>query len=383
VSNRWPGKTVIGLTGNIATGKSIVRRMLEHVGAFGIDADGLAHRAMSPGAPAYQPVIDTFGKWILAADGHIDRDKLGKVVFTDPDALARLEALTHPIVSQVIDLLVKRAGQKVVAIEAIKLFESGLADHCDTVWVVDAPEDIRLKRLMQQRKITEQEARMRMAAQPPQAEKKSRAKVVINNGGGYESTFSQVQDALDQLIGKPEAAPEPVKEVVSAAPPGEVEIAIQRGGPKAAEAIAKFINQSEGLSLSRTDVLVRFGQKAYMLAYAGEKMIGLAGWQVENLIARTDEFLVAADAPIERTVKSLLQSIEKASNELQAEISLLFLKNNTSDGMRRAVLTSGYDPQEPADFNVPDWREAAEEAQPAETYLVAKRLRADRVLKPV
>jgi hypothetical protein len=112
-------------------------------------------------------------------------------------------------------------------------------------------------------------------------------------------------------------------------------------------------------------------------------MIGLAGWQVENLIARTDEFIVATNAPIERTVKNLLESIEKASNELQAEISLVFLKNGTSDGIRRAVLTSGYDPQEPADLNVPDWREAAEETQPSNTYLVVKRLRADRVLKPV
>lgn len=382
MSNRWPGKTVIGVTGNIATGKSIVRRILEHVGAFGIDADGLAHRAMSPGAPAYQPIIDTFGRWILAADGQIDRDKLGKVVFNDPDALARLEALTHPIVSQVIDLLVKRAGQKVVVIEAIKLFEAGLAEHCDSVWVIDAPEDVQIKRLVQQRKMTEAEARMRIAAQSPQSEKLARAKVIINNSGGYESTYNQIQSELDKLIGVPEAAPEPVKEVI-AAPPGEAQIAIQRGGPKLAEAIATFINQSEGLSLGRTDILVRFGQKAYMLAYSGDKMIGLAGWQVENLIARTDEFIVAADAPIERTVKSLLESIEKASNELQAEISLVFLKNGTSDGIRRAVLTSGYDPQEPADLNVPDWREAAEETQPTDTYLVVKRLRADRVLKPV
>jgi dephospho-CoA kinase len=383
VSNRWPGKTVIGLTGNIATGKSIVRRMVEHLGAFGIDADGLAHRAMSPGAPAYQPIIDNFGKWILGPGGQIDREKLAKVVFNDPEALAQLEALTHPIVSQVINLLIKRASQKIVVIEAIKLFEAGLADQCDTVWVVDAPEAVQIKRLMQQRKMTEQDARLRVTSQPSQAEKKARALVVINNAGGYETVFTQVQNELDKLTGTTEPEPEPAKEVVSAAPPGEVEIAIQRGGPKLAEAIAKFINQHEGLSLGRTDVLVRFGQKAYMLAYAGDRIIGLAGWQVENLIARTDEFVIATDAPIERTVKSLLGSVEKASNELQAEISLMFLKNNTQGGIRRAVLTSGYEQQIPADLNVPDWREAAEESQPPETYLVVKRLRADRVLKPV
>ena len=81
----WPGKFVIGLTGNIATGKSVVRRMLEHLGAYGIDADALGHRAIAKGAPGYQPVLDTFGSWILNSGGHIDRTKLGRVVFADAD----------------------------------------------------------------------------------------------------------------------------------------------------------------------------------------------------------------------------------------------------------------------------------------------------------
>jgi dephospho-CoA kinase len=385
VSNRWPGKTVIGLTGNIATGKSIVRRMLEHLGAFGIDADGLSHRAMSPGAPAYQPIVDMFGKYILAADNQIDREKLGNIVFTDAEALKKLEALTHPIVTQVIDLLIKRASQKVVVIEAIKLFEAGLADHCDSVWAVDAPEDVQVKRLMSQRKLSEPAAKLRIAAQPPQSEKTAKAKVVITNSGGYEAAWEQVQKQWDTLVAAKEAAPAPEekKEVVAPAVGGEAEISIQRGGPKQAEAIAEFINKNMGLSLSRTEVLLRFGQKAYMLAFAGEKMVGIAGWQVENLIARTDEFVVATEAPIDRAVKSLVESMEKASNELQAEISLLFLKNNTIEAVRRAVLVAGYEQQQPTDFRIPDWREAAEESQPPDTYLLAKRLRADRVLKPV
>ena len=89
--SNWPGKIVIGLTGNIATGKSVVRKMLEHLGAYGIDADSLAHRAIAKGAPGYQPVIDTFGRWILDAQGQIDRAKLGKLVFSDPEALKSLE----------------------------------------------------------------------------------------------------------------------------------------------------------------------------------------------------------------------------------------------------------------------------------------------------
>ncbi len=388
MSNRWPGKTVIGLTGNIATGKSVVRRMLEHLGAFGIDADGLAHRAMSPGAPAFLPIIDTFGKWLLAPNGQIDREKLGNVVFSDPEALKRLEAITHPIVTQVIDLLIKRAAQKVVAIEAIKLFEAGIAANCDTTWVVDAPEAVQVKRLMEQRKLSEPAAKLRIAAQPPQADKKAKAKVVINNAGGYETTYDQVEKLWEELVGKGAApAPEPVKAPAAAAPAGAPAagdaVAVERGGPKDAEKIATFINAVDKSSLARADVLMRFGQKAYMLAHSGGKLVGLAGWQVENLIARIDEFYIEPGVPEDKIVKALIERIEKEANGLQAEISLMFLKNGTPDGIRRAVLVTGYEPQTPADFRVPDWREAAEESQPPNTYMVVKRLRADRVLKPV
>jgi dephospho-CoA kinase len=86
VSN-WPGKYVIGLTGNIATGKSVVRRMLEHLGAYTIDADALSHRVISKGAPGYQPVLEAFGKWLLDKDEQINRAKLGTLVFADKEAL--------------------------------------------------------------------------------------------------------------------------------------------------------------------------------------------------------------------------------------------------------------------------------------------------------
>jgi dephospho-CoA kinase len=393
VSNRWPGKTVIGLTGNIATGKSIVRRMLEHLGAFGIDADGLAHRAMSQGAPAFKPIVDTFGKFVLGANGEIDREKLGNIVFSDPAALAQLEAITHPLLKQVMDILIKRATQPVVVIEAIKLYEAGMAEMCDAVWIVDAPEDVQLKRLVQQRKLSEPAAKMRIAAQPPQTEKLAKAKVTINNAGGYEMTLEQVQKHYEALTGKKveEVEEAPVKvevkpeivPIATAGSPMDVEISIQRGGPKHAEAIAAFVSQSTGTPLTRTDVLMRFGQKAYMLAYSGEKLLALAGWQVENLIARTDEFVIGADAPREKTTKALVEQIEKNANGLQAEISLVYLKNNTHEDIRRAVLVNGYEQQTPADFRVPDWREAAEESMPPDSYLVVKRLRADRVLKPV
>jgi dephospho-CoA kinase len=132
--SKWPGKYIIGLTGNIATGKSVVRRMLEHLGAYTIDADALSHRAIAKDAPGYKPVIETFGKWILGSDGQINRSKLGGLVFRDSEALENLENIIHPLVGQAIDILVQRASQRVVVIEAIKLIESELRLACDSIW---------------------------------------------------------------------------------------------------------------------------------------------------------------------------------------------------------------------------------------------------------
>ena len=117
----WSGKYVIGLTGNIATGKSVVRKMLEHLGAFGIDADALAHRTIASGAPGFQPVLEAFGEGILDSSGEIERSKLAQIVFHDKDALARLELIIHPLVREAIDALINRSGHNVVVLEAIKL----------------------------------------------------------------------------------------------------------------------------------------------------------------------------------------------------------------------------------------------------------------------
>ncbi|TLM97386.1 dephospho-CoA kinase, partial [bacterium] len=141
---KWADKYIIGLTGSIGTGKSVVRRMLEHLGAYGIDADALAHRAMAPGAPGYKEVVETFGKFILQPDGQVDRAKLGRLVFADADALAKQEAIIHPLVSQALDMLIKRASQKVIVIEAIKLVEARINNDCDSLWVVYAPPEVQL-----------------------------------------------------------------------------------------------------------------------------------------------------------------------------------------------------------------------------------------------
>ena len=199
---RWKDKYVIGLTGNIATGKSLVRRMLEHLGAYSIDADGLTHRIMEPNAPAYQLIIETFGKFVLKEDGQINRERLGAIAFGHPDALRELEKITHPTIRNAIDTLISRAKHHVVVVEAIKLLEGGLADSMDAVWVVDATPQLQVERLMSKRGLTQQDAVRRVNAQNPQADKVARANVVIRNTGSPDEVWTQVQSAWAKIAGR-------------------------------------------------------------------------------------------------------------------------------------------------------------------------------------
>ena len=117
---------VVGLTGGIGCGKSAVLRTLEALGAEGIDADMVGHAVMTPGAPAYEPVLAAFGTEILATDGQIDRRRLGQRVFADVSALAHLESILHPMVGDAIRRWLAAASAPMVAIEAIKLLEAGM-----------------------------------------------------------------------------------------------------------------------------------------------------------------------------------------------------------------------------------------------------------------
>lgn len=199
-------KVVIGLTGNIATGKSLVLGMLRELGAYTIDADALVHLLMRRGQPLYDPIVTEFGRDILDGDGEIDRGKLGEVVFADPQALARLESITHPGVIQAARQLVADAPAGVVVVEAVKLIESGMAADCDAVWVVTSREDVQLDRLMSKRQLSRPQAMLRIHAQPPQEDKVRRAQVVIDNSGDVLETRKAVQRHFAAIRRSPAAA---------------------------------------------------------------------------------------------------------------------------------------------------------------------------------
>lgn len=194
---------LVGLTGNIATGKSEVARMLAELGAYVIDADRVAHRVMQPGGPAHDAVVDAFGREILSADGTIDRGKLGAIVFRDPAALRRLEAAVHPATIAEVGRLIGQTSDSVVVVEAIKLVEAGMHRGYDALWVVAAPRSLQIARLMTARGLTEKEAALRVDAQPPQEEKMAVADLVIVNDGDLNILREKVEAAWTAIQSNP------------------------------------------------------------------------------------------------------------------------------------------------------------------------------------
>lgn len=201
------GPVVIGLTGNIATGKSMVLRLLAELGAEIVDADQVAHQVMEPGQPAYQAIVRAFGTDVAPGGGPIDRHRLGEIVFSDQQALARLEEMVHPAVFVRVKQLLEQAQAPVVVIEAIKLLEAGLSVQlCHTIWVVTAPREQQIERLMAARSLSRAEAELRVDAQPAQELKAAQADVVIDNSGSKEDTRAQVLQAWEALVAASRAA---------------------------------------------------------------------------------------------------------------------------------------------------------------------------------
>lgn len=191
---------LIGLTGNIATGKSTVAQMLVALGAELLDADLVTHEVLAPGGAAYTEVVAAFGPDILTPEGIIQRQELGRIVFSDPEALARLEAIIHPIVTAIIDQRIAASQTPVTVIEAIKLLESGMADKYDAIWVTICSEATQVARLTSTRGLSYIDALQRIHAQPPQADKIARADVVIDTDGTLADTRAQVVTAWQSLV---------------------------------------------------------------------------------------------------------------------------------------------------------------------------------------
>ncbi len=187
------GPFIIGVTGNIACGKTTVMTELGLLGARLVDADVIYHALIKPGEPLYDVIVDRFGRDILAADGAIDRRRLGALVFGERALLADLERITHPLIRQTILDTIATSPSEVFAIDAVKLIEGGLSEICDSVWLVVCDPQQQKERLRKRNGLSAEEAEVRIAAQPDADCRRDQVDVVIENSGSIESTISQVR----------------------------------------------------------------------------------------------------------------------------------------------------------------------------------------------
>jgi len=190
---------LFGLTGGIASGKSAVAARLRERGVPVIDADQLAREAVLPGTDALKAIVKTFGEDILLGDGSLDRKKLGQIVFADEAKRKALNAIVHPAVSMLTfarSKALRDEGEALVAYEAALIVENGIADAFRPLVVVAAPDDVQIRRMMSRDHITEDEAKARLRAQMPLAEKVAKADYVIENTG----TIADVERRTDEVL---------------------------------------------------------------------------------------------------------------------------------------------------------------------------------------
>jgi dephospho-CoA kinase len=200
---------VIGLTGGIGTGKSEAARILQGLGAVIINADQVGHEAYTPHSETWQEVVKAFGEGILQPSGEIDRRKLGGIVFSDPEQLARLNRIMHPRMAKIVAQRIKDLAEQdtsVVVVEAAILFEAGWDSLVDEVWSTDSPEDLVVQRLQARNGMSEEEATKRIGAQMPAEERRKRSDVVLDNSrevADLERTIQSLwNDRVIEKVGK-------------------------------------------------------------------------------------------------------------------------------------------------------------------------------------
>ncbi|MFQ5944857.1 MAG: dephospho-CoA kinase [Anaerolineae bacterium] len=181
-------KHLIGITGRLGSGKTTVLRMLAELGAGTLDADGVVHKLLRRDTQVGEAVVEEFGESILDASDNIDRRRLGRIVFSDPKALARLEDIVHPAVIEETVGWTRSAPEPVLAVEAVKLVESGMHHRFDAVWLVTADPDTVRRRLLRRDELSATEIDARLSAQGSGAAKREAADVIIDNSGSKAET---------------------------------------------------------------------------------------------------------------------------------------------------------------------------------------------------
>jgi dephospho-CoA kinase len=196
---------VIGLTGGIGSGKSTVSDMLRAKGAAIVYADQIGHEVYRPGAPAWQEIVDAFGRQMLDDDGQIDRRRLGQVVFSDPEARRRLDAITHPAMEEMMAERLeelRRQGIGVAVLEAAILIEAGWAHLVDEIWLTVVSPALAAQRSMERSGLSREQAEARIAAQLSNEERLKHAQVVIDTDCSLAEVAQRVDELWDDLMAR-------------------------------------------------------------------------------------------------------------------------------------------------------------------------------------
>lgn len=410
-ATHYHGKVIIGLTGNIATGKSAVMRLADDRGALTIDADKVVHELMNHDQALQEAIAAEFSSRVRRADGRIDRDVLGQITFSDPDALAILESVVHPAVRQAIDKRILASKATYVMVEAIKLLEGEIADSCHQIWVTRCDRQKQLERLRVCRGMETTAAALRIKAQAPQEEKIALADVVIDTSGLMSDTQTQFDVAWARLpqaeqveaklrlkavvavaprrINKSsepasppaepvvaETAVVPVTPIEELAPLeiGEVpdDVQVRRARPSDIPSILLLIQQATNgaVKMKRADVLMALSERGYFIAQVGADISTVVGWKIDSQVGRVEEIYIHPPEMIGVTGTAVVQEIQKSAFNHMCQIIVTFIPHNAPEELRRLFLAHGYSAMDRSEMPN-NWIEAIQESQPADTdYLV-------------
>lgn len=399
---RQAGKLIVGLTGNIATGKSAVMRLAADEGALTIDADKVVHELMDRDANMQAAIGVAFGPEVRRPDGRIDRRALGDIVFNDPEALADLEAMVHPAVRQELVRRVSESDARIVFIEAIKLLESGLADACHQVWVTRCSKQRQLERLRVCRGMETQAAVERIKAQPPQEEKVARADVVIDTDGLMKDTEAQFALAWSRLPdpatvtpktipGAPAIRPRPMprpippkaaeSDVISVTvAPAPVDrpdgLVVRRARPSDVPSILLLIQKATdgAVKMKRAELLLALSERGYFIGQVGSEISTVMGWSIDSQIGRIEEVFVHPPEAAAVTGTAVLEEIDASARKHICQVILAFLPHAISPEVRKIFELEGYAIMDKESL-ARNWQTAIEESQPDDTICLVKIVR--------
>ncbi len=438
-STSQAGKFIVGVTGNIATGKSAVMRLAADEGALVIDADKLVHEIMDTDPDMQASLAVAFGSDVRRPNGRIDRKVLGNIVFEDANAMRDLEAMLHPAVYELVTQLIADSEVPLIFIEAIKLLEGRLAQECQQIWVTRCSKQRQLDRLRICRGLETQTAAMRIKSQPPQEDKVALADVVIDTNGYMADTVRQFQQAWDRLpeavrnythspsksgtgsvLGTgPALASEPAKSpsltnlsegsarllkvpkpkkrlaksvgakatATPTAPAAQPRrrpenLEVRRARPSDIPSIILLVQKATDgrTKMKRADLLMAFSERSYFIGQLGSDVNAIVGWNIDSQVATIDQIFIHPPEATADVTYAIMEEIESSAMDHICEIIVAFLPANCSDELKQVFDLQGYQ-QIDKEILPAVWQSAIEELQPDDSFFVVKILRDERLQK--